>query len=56
MLYEVITYAGLVTKKEYENYHLSAQFKWGEKKWEPRLDARRNSGVLYHSVGKNTDS
>lgn len=48
-------YAGLVTKKDYENYHLKWQFKWGEKKWEPRIDKKRNSGVLYHSVGDYTD-
>jgi len=48
-------FAGLVTKKEYKNYHLTWQFKWGDKKWEPRLDKKRNSGVLYHSVGDYTD-
>ena len=42
----------LVTEKEYENYHLSLQFKWGEKKFAPRADKKRDSGVLYHSVGK----
>jgi hypothetical protein len=42
----------LVTDKEYENYHLSLEFKWGEKKYAPRADKKRNSGVLYHSVGQ----
>ncbi|NME68085.1 ThuA domain-containing protein [Flammeovirga aprica] len=48
-------YAGLVTKKEYENYHLKWEFKWGDKKWAPRLNHKRNSGVLYHSIGDYTD-
>ena len=45
-------YAGLSTKEEFENYHLSWQFKWGEKKWPPRLQDKRDSGVLLHCVGK----
>ncbi|WP_303316268.1 DUF1080 domain-containing protein [Flavivirga abyssicola] len=48
-------FAGLVTKKSYKNYHLKWQFKWGDKKWEPRLNKKRNSGVLYHSIGDYTD-
>ncbi|MEM9079555.1 MAG: DUF1080 domain-containing protein [Verrucomicrobiota bacterium] len=48
-------YAGIVTKESFENYHLSLQFKWGEKRWKPRLNAKRNSGLLYHSVGDYTD-
>ncbi len=45
-------YAGLSTKDEFENYHLSWQFKWGEKKWPPRLKDKRDSGMLLHCVGK----
>lgn len=48
-------FAGLVTKQAYENYHLTWQFKWGDKRWEPRLNKKRNSGILYHSVGDYTD-
>ena len=43
---------GINTKKDYENYHLSTLFKWGDKKWEPRLDAKRDSGILYHCYGE----
>tara|TARA_R110002020_G_scaffold99215_5_gene235649 strand:+ start:131 stop:1018 length:888 start_codon:yes stop_codon:yes gene_type:complete len=39
---------GISTVEEYENYHLQLQFKWGEEKHEPRLDAPRDSGILYH--------
>lgn len=44
-------FGGLTTKKEFENYHLTLQFKWGEEKWEPRLQKRRDSGLLLHCVG-----
>ncbi len=42
-------YGGLSTKKEYKNYHLVFYVKWGTKKYEPRLDNKRDSGVLYHA-------
>jgi hypothetical protein len=38
----------LATTKEYSNYHFKLEFKYGEKRFEPRLLAKRNSGVLYH--------
>ena len=44
-------YGCLVSKKEYENYHFQLQFKWGDKKWIPRLDRLKDSGILYHSIG-----
>lgn len=46
-------YGGLTTIKEYENYHLSLQIKWGEKKWAPRLDKKRDSGLLFHCKGEH---
>ena len=39
---------GLQTTREYGNYHLRLQFRWGERKWPPRLDRPRDSGLLYH--------
>jgi hypothetical protein len=39
------------TVGEYENFHLRLEFKWGDKKWAPRLDAPRDSGLLYYAVG-----
>jgi len=45
-------YGSLATVKEYGNYHLRLQAKWGEKKWAPRDDQRRNSGLLYHGTGE----
>lgn len=44
-------YGCMYTKKEYENYHLSMKVKWGEKKWLPRQDKLKDSGILYHSTG-----
>ena len=44
-------YGGLTTLKEFGNYHLSCRMKFGEKKWPPREDALRDSGLLYHCTG-----
>jgi hypothetical protein len=41
-------YGGYSTKKEFENYHLRAQVKFGEKTYAPRLGAKRDNGILYH--------
>ncbi len=41
----------LVTEKEYENYNLKVEFKWGDEKYPPREDKKRDSGILYHSIG-----
>lgn len=41
----------LVTEKEFENYHLRLEFKWGDKKYPPRKDELMDSGILYHSIG-----
>jgi hypothetical protein len=38
------------TEKSYSNFHLTLEFKWGEKKYPPRENAKRDAGVLYHSV------
>src|SRR5438045_2075945 len=35
-------FGGLITEKEYENYHLLVEFKWGEKTWPPREKAARD--------------
>ncbi|KMT67102.1 hypothetical protein XM47_00300 [Catenovulum maritimum] len=46
-------YAGINTKKEYQNYHLVFQFRWGWPRYEPRLDKKRDSGLLYHCQGEH---
>jgi hypothetical protein len=45
------TFGALITRAEYENYHLRFEFRWGEKRWPPREAAVRDSGCCYHSVG-----
>ena len=41
---------GISTVEEYQNYHLTLQFKWGENMpWASR--DKRDSGLLYHAVG-----
>ena len=44
-------YGGLTSKRDYRDYHLQLQFKWGEKKWIPRLEVQRDNGLLYHCTG-----
>ena len=44
-------YGCLASKKEYGNYHFQLQYKWGNKKWIPRLNLLKDSGILYHSIG-----
>jgi len=46
-------FGAITSKEEYGNYHLKLEFKWGEKKWPPRENAVRDSGLLYHCVGKH---
>ena len=46
-------YGALTTLEEFEDFHFSTQFKWGDKKWEPRLKELRDNGILYHCTGKH---
>ncbi len=43
---EVVGY--IATIKKYSDFHLTLQFKWGTKKYPPRLNEKRDGGVLYH--------
>lgn len=45
-------YGACITEKEYENYHLLVEFKWGDKTWEPRATKARDSGIMLHCVGE----
>lgn len=40
----------IVTEKTYDNFHLVAEFKWGEKKYPPRENAVRDNGICYYVV------
>jgi type 1 glutamine amidotransferase len=46
-------YGGLSTKQEFGNYHFKAEFKWGTRKYEPRLNSERDNGILYHAKGSH---
>ncbi len=46
-------YGCVISKKEYDNYHLRLKVKWGDKKWTPRKELLKDSGILYHSIGPN---
>ena len=45
-------YGCAVTKSSFSNYHLRLDTRWGGKKWVPRLDEPKDSGILYHSRGE----
>lgn len=45
-------WGAISTKEEYENYHLKLQFKWGVLSWGQKKGKKKDSGLLYHSVGK----
>jgi hypothetical protein len=48
---ENVTYGCLTTDREYAYFHLRLQYKWGDKKFRPRAEVRRDAGLLYHVVG-----
>lgn len=41
----------IATDKEYGNYHLRLQYRWGTKKFEPRYKLKRDAGLYYHIIG-----
>ncbi|MCR8557711.1 DUF1080 domain-containing protein [Mucilaginibacter sp. BJC16-A38] len=45
-------YGCIFTKQDFANYHLKLKVKWGDKKYSPRLNEDKDSGVLYHSQGE----
>lgn len=44
-------YGYVATKKDYRDYHLVLDFKWGEQTWGKRENAARDNGVLVHAYG-----
>jgi hypothetical protein len=41
----------ICTREAYRDYHLVAEFRWGERTWRQRKDRARDSGILVHCVG-----
>jgi hypothetical protein len=40
----------LVSKEDYSHYHLRLEYRWGEKKFPPKMKAARDAGCLYHAA------
>jgi hypothetical protein len=38
----------IATEESYSDFHLKLEFKWGEKKYPPRLNEKRDAGILYN--------
>lgn len=49
-------YGGIVTKANYTNYKLVAEFRWGLVTWAPRTNRTRDSGILLHAQGEDGNS
>ena len=41
----------ICTDKEFGDYHLRFQYRWGIKKFEPRYKLKRDAGLYYHILG-----
>jgi hypothetical protein len=46
-------YGGIVTKENYANYRLVAEWRWGVTTWGDRKNKARDSGVLFHISGED---
>jgi hypothetical protein len=46
-------YGAIVTRSNYTNYRLVAEWRWGLLTWAPRTDRARDSGVLLHGQGED---
>ncbi|MCC8426857.1 DUF1080 domain-containing protein [Mucilaginibacter sp. UR6-11] len=45
-------WGAIATNKEFENYHLQLQYKWGTLTWGQKRGRNKDSGLLYHSTGQ----
>ncbi len=46
-------YGAFITREEYSNYHLVAEYRWGPATWGGRKDRTRDSGILLHCQGRD---
>ncbi len=46
-------YGGFITEKEYQDYRLTVEFRWGLLTWGGRKNATRDSGILLHCQGRD---
>ncbi len=40
----------ITTEKNYGDFHFTVEFKWGEKRYPPRENAKRDAGIMYHVI------
>ena len=43
----------LATNQEFENVRIRVEYKWGIKRFAPRLENKRDNGLLYYVVGRD---
>jgi hypothetical protein len=41
----------IASEQEYSDYHVRFQYRWGEKKFQPRYALKRDAGFYYHITG-----
>ena len=46
----------VMTEKSFGNFHFVLEFKWGEKRWPPRENSKRDSGICYNIPDDEPDS
>ncbi len=46
----------VITQKGYKNFHFKVDFKWGEKRWPPRENEKRDAGICYNIPVNEPDS
>src|SRR5687768_109226 len=46
-------FGALTSQEEFGDFHLRLEYRWGDKKWPPREQAPRDSGILYYCVGEH---
>jgi hypothetical protein len=45
----------IMTEKNFANYHFKLEFKWGNDRWPPRENDKRDSGICYNIPEDETD-
>ena len=48
-------WGGISTAGEFSDFHMSLEFKWGEKSHAPREERARDTGFLFHASGEDGD-
>lgn len=43
----------ITTKKAYSHYNLELEYKWGKRRFEPRAEAKKDAGIVFHVQGEN---